>query len=71
MRFKVKDSSLGKLGLELGISLRQDLTSGPNLKELVSIIVGHDRLHVRQAKNSLEEISPQVFGTARTLNLGT
>jgi FMN phosphatase YigB (HAD superfamily) len=45
---------------------------GPtNLKELVSIIVGHDRLHVRQAKNSLEEISPQVLGAARTLNLGT
>jgi FMN phosphatase YigB (HAD superfamily) len=45
---------------------------GPtSLKELVGIIVGHDRLHVRQAKNSLEEISPRVLGNARTLNLGT
>lgn len=45
---------------------------GPtSLKELVGIIVGHDRLHVRQAKNSLEEISSRVLGGARTLNLGT
>ncbi len=45
---------------------------GPtNLKELVSIIVGHDRLHVRQAKNSLAEISPRLLGTAKPENLGT
>jgi hypothetical protein len=45
---------------------------GPtNLKELVSIIVGHDRLHVQQAKKSLEEISSPVLGAARSLNLGS
>jgi FMN phosphatase YigB (HAD superfamily) len=45
---------------------------GPtNLRELVSIIVSHDRLHVRQAKNSLEEISMQLLDTARAGNLST
>lgn len=45
---------------------------GPTkLKELISIIVGHDRLHVRQAKNSLKEISAQVSGAENKLNLGT
>lgn len=45
---------------------------GPtNLQELVSIIVGHDRLHVQQARKSLEEVSAQVLGAARSLNLGS
>lgn len=40
---------------------------GPtNLKELVSIIVGHDRLHVQQAFRSLEEISPQTLSESST-----
>jgi hypothetical protein len=35
---------------------------GPtSLKELVSIIVGHDRLHVQQAFRSLGEISPHTM----------
>jgi FMN phosphatase YigB (HAD superfamily) len=45
---------------------------GPtNLQELVSIIVGHDRLHVQQAKKSLEKVSAHVLGAARSLNLGS
>lgn len=45
---------------------------GPtNLKELVSIIVGHDRLHVQQAMMSLAEISTHALSTARSLNLGS
>ena len=45
---------------------------GPtNLQELVSIIVGHDRLHVQQAMKSLAEISTHALGAARSLNLGS
>jgi FMN phosphatase YigB (HAD superfamily) len=45
---------------------------GPtNLKELVSIIVGHDRLHVQQAMKSLVLFSTHVLGTARSFDLGT
>ncbi len=42
---------------------------GPtSLKELVSIIVGHDRLHIQQSIKSLEEISPHTLSEASTLN---
>jgi len=42
---------------------------GPtSLKELVSIIVGHDRLHIQQSIKSLEEISPHTLSETSTLN---
>ena len=45
---------------------------GPtSLKELVGIIVGHDRLHVRQAKQSLEDISPKLLGETSTRDFGS
>jgi hypothetical protein len=45
---------------------------GPtNLKELVGIIVGHDRLHVRQAKQSLEDISSKILGETSTQDFGS
>lgn len=42
---------------------------GPtSLKELVSIIVGHDRLHVQQAFRSLKEISMKTLHETSSLN---
>ena len=49
-------------------SARHAIFGPTSLKELVSIIVGHDRLHVQQAFRSLKEISLQTLRETSSLN---